>query len=111
MNGSVVRIAACVLAILGFTLGGMAIFHYREAEVRSFVDEALPLLDTHKKEHGYFPKEIREVTDRNLPFHFRDFRRGYSSDGATFTFYYENLDSIMGGLMLTNSHRTWSVAD
>ena len=111
MDGFGRALARFVSVALGFVLGGVAIFQCGEVEVRSFVDEVLPLLDEHKKEFGRFPKDIGEVTDRSLPYCFRDADRGYRSDGATFTFYYENPDSIMGGLMLTDSHRSWSVAD
>ncbi len=110
MSGFMVGYTALALATLGFTGGGMAIFHYRESEVRRFVKQVLPLVDAHKKLAGTYPRNLEEVTDQSLPYYLRG-RGRYTSDGTTFTFYYENPDSIMGGLMLTDSHRTWSRAD
>lgn len=110
MSGFMMGCAALVLAILGFTGGGVTAFQYRETEMRNFVTQVLPLLDAHKKKAGSFPGHIEEVTDLSLPYYLRS-RGHYTSDGVTFTFYYENPDSIMSGLMLTDSHRTWSRAD
>jgi hypothetical protein len=103
--------AVGVLAILGFTIGGVAIFHYRENEVRRFVEEMLPLLDAYKAENGQFPLELSALSTQRMPYYFRKAKCGYHSDGKDFRFYYENPDAIMGGVLLTHRHRTWSVAD
>jgi hypothetical protein len=109
-SGFMIGCAAVALTILGFTAAGAAAFHYRESEVRDFVKQVLPLLDEHKKQTGSYPLQLQEVTDKGLPYHFKESGR-YTSDGTSFTFYYENADSIMSGLLLTDSHRRWSRAD
>lgn len=110
MNGFMMGCAAIALAILGFTGGGAAVFQYRESEVKSFVTGVLPLLDAHKKKTGFYPRQLEEVTDKRLPYYLNKCGR-YTSDGNTFTFYYENPDSMISGLMLTDSNRNWSRAD
>ncbi|MCP5531779.1 MAG: hypothetical protein H7A48_01250 [Akkermansiaceae bacterium] len=110
MSSFMVGCAGIALTILGFTGGGAAAFQYRESEVRTFVAQVVPLLDAHKKTTGSYPLHLDEVTDQRLPHYLKGSGR-YTSDGDTFTFYYENPDSIMSGLMLTDSHRTWSRAD
>jgi hypothetical protein len=110
MSGFMVGCAAIALSISGFTGTGAAAFHYRESEVRGFVTQVLPLLDAHKKKTGSYPLHLEEVTDKRLPYYLKGSGR-YTSDGTSFTFYYENPDSIMAGLMLTDSHRRWSIAD
>ena len=110
MRGFMMGCVAIALGILGFTGGGASAFHYRESEMRSFVTQVLPLLDAHKEKSGSYPRNLEEVTDKRLPYYLKRSGR-YTSDGATFTFYYENPDSMISGLMLSDSHRTWSRAD
>ena len=110
MGGFAVGCAALAIAILGFTGGGAAMFHYRESEVRQFVEQVLPLLDAHKKKSGAYPRSLEEVTDKRLP-HYMKGRDCYTSNGATFTFYYVSPDEMNSGLMLTDSDRKWSRAD
>ena len=109
-SGLMMGCAALAMLVLGFTGGGTAVFQYREAEVRRFVSEVLPLLDAHKQKSGSYPQNLREVTDKRLPYYLRG-RGRYNSNGDTFSFYYENPDAIMVGLMLTDSHRAWRIAD
>jgi hypothetical protein len=109
-SGFMIGCATVAFSISGFTGGGAAAFHYRESEVTSFVTQVLPLIDAHKQKTGSYPLKIQEVTDQRLPYHLRGSGR-YTSDGTSFTFYYENADSIMSGLMLTDAHRRWSRAD
>jgi len=99
-----------LLVVLGFSVGGLAILHYRKAEMERFVEEILPALDAHEKEFGRYPKDLREVSDAARPYYFRE-GRSFWSDGVSFHFYYEPPGSFMGGLMLSDDHRTWSVAD
>lgn len=110
MSSFMMGCAAIALTILGFTGGGAAAFQYREFEVRGFVAQVLPLLDAHKKRTGSYPSHLEEVTDQRIPYYLKGSDR-YTSDGTSFTIYYENADSIMSGLMLTDSHRRWSRAD
>ena len=93
-----------------FYASGSYIFMRREAEVHSYVDAVLPLLDAYKTENGRYPERLDEVTGLQLPYYFKD-KQAYSSKGGSFTFYYETPDSIMGGMMLTDKHRSWSIAD
>jgi hypothetical protein len=110
MSGFAVGCASVAVAILGFTGGGAAIFRYRESEVTQFVDQVLPLLDAHRKKSGVYPRSLREVTDKRLPRHMNE-QGCYTSNGATFTFYYGNPDEMVSGLMLTDSDRRWIKAD
>jgi hypothetical protein len=110
MSGFTVGCATVVVAILGFTGGGAAIFRYRESEVTRFVDQVLPLLDAHKRKSGVYPRSLREVTDKRLPRHMNE-QGCYTSNGATFTFYYGSPDEMVSGLMLTDSDRRWIRAD
>ena len=110
LSGFALGLTAIVLCILGFASAGPAVFYLRESEVRSFVEDTLPKLDAHKKQFGQYPTNLAEVTKVSLPYHLRG-RGRYTSDGTSFTFYYENADSIMSGLMLTDTHRRWSRAD
>jgi hypothetical protein len=110
VSGFMVGCAALAAAILGFMGGGAAMFHYRESEVRQFVEQVLPLLDAHKKKSGAYPRSLEEVTDKSLP-HYMKGRDCYTSNGATFTFYYVSPDGMISGLMLTDSDRKWSRAD
>ena len=101
----------CYLTLIGaFYLAGKGIFAYREHEVREFVTSTLPLLDDYRSTQGRYPKTLLEIGIEDQPYYFGGLR-GYSSDGHSFTFYYEDPDSIMGGLMLTNRHREWQIAD
>ena len=110
IKGFMIGCASVALTIFAFTGAGTAAFHYRESEVRNFVTQVLPLLDAHKKKTGSYPHQLQEVTDKRLPYHLKGSGR-YTSDDTSFTFYYENADTIMSGLMLTDSHRRWSRAD
>lgn len=102
-----------ILAI-SFVLGREGVSRFRTYEVRNFVEKTVPLLDAYKSKHGVFPPDLDEVTNRDLPYYFRNEKPSYQpyrSDGRGFTFYYETSESIMGGLMLSSSHRSWSVVD
>ena len=86
MSSFMVGCAVIALGILGFTVGGTAIFHYRQSDVRRLVEQVLPLMDAHKKQAGAYPRSLEEVTDQNPPYYLRG-RGRYTSDGASFTFY------------------------
>jgi hypothetical protein len=101
----------CYLTLIGaFYLGGKGIFEYRERAVKEFVISTLPMLEAHKAKRGAYPESLQEVGIRDQPYYFRG-RHGYTSDGKSFTFYYEDPNAIMGGMMFTNQHRQWQLAD
>jgi hypothetical protein len=110
LPGLALGCATLSMAILGFAGGGVAMARYRESDVRRFVEQVLPLLDSHKMKHGAYPQSLEEVTDKRLP-HYLKGPNHYTSNGATFTFYYEGANSVISGLMLTDSHRKWCRAD
>ena len=93
-----------------FCASGRYVFERREAEVRSYVGAVIPMLDAYKQKHGRYPESIDGITDRKLPYYFRQ-KQAYSSNGDSFTFYYETPDSIMGGMTITDQDRSWSIAD
>lgn len=111
VSGFSVLCVACLLGVMAFTFAGTALLKYRENDVRFFVRETLPLLDGYQAQHGRYPARLEEVTERKIPYYFRVRRGGYTSDGKTFSFYYESPDQMISGLMLSNHHRTWVRAD
>jgi len=95
---------------LGFSGSGPAILHFRDADLKEFIDDTIPKLDDYKTQFGHYPSSLSEVTKKNLPYYLKD-RGGYSSNGTQFAFYYEPPDSVISGLMLTDTHRRWMRAD
>lgn len=113
-NRRVAKSLVIAVFLLVTLLSGEGIFRFRSCEVESFVRETIPLLDAHKDKFGEYPSKLQEVTDRKLPYYFRDrrpFDQPYSSNGEGFTFSYVPPDAMMGELMLTSSDRRWSRAD
>lgn len=70
----------------------------------------MPKLDAYKQRFGRYPSALSEVTGKDLPYYLEG-RGRYSSDGTQFTFYYEPPDSVISGLILTDTHRRWMRAD
>jgi hypothetical protein len=99
-----------VVAVISFWTAGKGLHSYRMREVRTFVETTLPLLDQYKARTGRYPAALRDVTNRPIPKYLpKD--GGYSSDGASFTFYFLSPEDSISGRMLTDTHRVWARAD
>jgi len=78
------------------------------AAAKRYCEDLVPGLDAYKRAHGHYPKAIDTVTVpagtprllRPYPF--------YTSDGASFSFWFANPGGLMDGCAYDSNHREWS---
>jgi len=78
------------------------------ATAKRYCEDLVPGLDAYKRAHGRYPKAIDTFTVpagtprllRPYPF--------YTSDGASFSFWFANPGGLMDGCAYDSNHREWS---
>ena len=103
---SATKITVIVGGALILSVGiGKGIHHWEMYRAKSFVDSAVPKLDSYFAQHGTYPLELRELGIESPRWFSPEVV--YSSDGSGFQFVYWDDAAIMDGHLFQDPSRTW----